>query len=204
MRYFFFLIALSFTISANAENANYPYWYFGLSAGVSPSADSDFRTTTGGTGSYSYDDSFGGSANLGFSEPSTTFGGNLAVEYEINYGRKDFSNSGGSLETKSIAANYIYNPGFDSFNPYIGVGGGYALIDLKGNHPTLRDDDDLFIYQIMGGVEYDPTLLPGAIYLGYKYTGTFSDLELKNNLGGKTKIEYDAHDIELGYKIRLN
>ncbi|MEP4486594.1 outer membrane protein [Marinobacter alexandrii] len=68
------------------------------------------------------------------------------------------ANGQGSLETESFFLNGFYDfHNSTNFTPFIGAGIGYTNIDVDykpSNVQIINDDDDVFSYQVSGGVSY--------------------------------------------------
>lgn len=67
----------------------------------------------------------------------------------------------GEVETSAFYVNGFYDfINETNWTPYVGVGIGYANVDIDyapSGVEIIEDDDDVFTYQIMGGVAYSIT-----------------------------------------------
>lgn len=64
----------------------------------------------------------------------------------------------GQIETQSLFLNAFYDfENSTNFTPFLGGGIGYSNIDVEykpSNIEIINDDDDVFSYQVSGGVSY--------------------------------------------------
>ena len=190
------LMATSAT-QANAET--WPRWYIGLGVGITHQNESDVDGVTG-VGDFEYETGHSFNAALGYRlQPHESLFGNGNIEIEYTFRSEDIDNQTVSNEVKAstTAVNYIEHLGTGSmWKPYLGAGIGISNIEVEG---TTRGDDDVFIYQLLGGFGYEPETMPNTrLKIGYRYLGTFSDPDYSTG-----DFEYDNHSIEAGAEFRF-
>ena len=105
----------------------------------------------------------------------------------------------GELGLATVAVNLIHD--FDTgtrFRPYVGVGvgAGFLTSDLAVGGRTLSEDDDaVFLYQFIGGLEVEMTERL-SLFTEYRYVG-LDDFSLSS--GGSS---YDGrHQLLFGARI---
>ena len=111
----------------------------------------------------------------------------------------------GDVDSLSVMGNGYY--AFDlgaGFKPFIGAGIGVAFLDaeVELSHPsfgtiTESDDDTVFAYQGIAGIEYEFPTESATIALGvrYSYFGTTDP-----DFGG-LEAEYGTHNVMFGVRI---
>ncbi len=114
-------------------------------------------------------------------------------------------NGQGEVETSTFFVNGYYDFKNDTkWTPFLGAGIGYANIEIEyepSNVGIIDDDDDVFAWQIMGGVSY-------AINEQFEVTGSIryretDDAEFNSELlGAEFDIETETLTYDLG--IRYN
>ena len=219
MRYLVFAMAavaaflLPMSVWAQSEDASKGI-YFDLRGGLTSLSDSDLSSPAflGLPVEAEFDNGFGIEGAAGY-EHSSGFRGELALGYRKN----DFDditvsgisassagiNVGGQVEALSVMANgYAAFDVGGGFKPFIGAGIGIAYLDAEVSAPgivlgSFSDDDTVFAYQGIAGVEYEILTDSATIALGvrYSYFATtdydFADAEL----------EYGTHNVMFGVRI---
>lgn len=143
---------------------------------------------------------FGGS-NLTAVDAGILSTGNMT---DTGIGTGVFLSGGGTMDTTTVMLNAYYDFDFGGdLNPYLGVGIGNAEEDvvfrtLNGN--LLRDKDNGFAWQLIGGVEYQAT--PTVSFFGqYRYfRAEDPSLGLKL-LPGAVDVENQFQAFEVGLKF---
>ncbi|MEX2580654.1 MAG: outer membrane beta-barrel protein [Verrucomicrobiales bacterium] len=111
----------------------------------------------------------------------------------------------GDLDYSQIAVNLIYEFGPQNpITPYVGVGLGAGFADLDVAFPGTRfnDDDAAFLYQLIGGVNVD--LGPRTeLFAEYRF-GSLDEFTLqRGGVGRVTFDELQSHQALLGVKIKF-
>ncbi len=219
MRYLVFGMAavaavlLPASVSAQSYEDTMKGLYFDLRGGLTSLSDSDL-SEAGVTGEAEFDNGYGIEGAVGYAHHSG-FRGELALGYRNN----DFDdvsvagvsasgsgvNVGGQVESLSIMGNGYY--AFDlgaGFKPFIGAGIGVAFLEaeVELSHPsfgtiTESDDDTVFAYQGIAGVEYEIPTDSATIALGVRYS-YFATTD--PDFGG-IEAEYGTHNIMVGVRI---
>lgn len=191
-------ILLASTNTANAEEA-WPRWYLGLAGGGTYQARSDVDGVAG-TSRFEYDNGYTVSGTLGYRlhESESLAGMNGNIELEIGYREQELENSAGEVSAQIYAINYVEHFGTGAAAaPYLGVGIGAANIEVDGL--PAKGDDTVAIYQLMGGIGYQPETMPRTrLKIGYKYLGTFEDPSFSTG-----EFEYDNHSVEVGAEFQF-
>jgi len=146
--------------------------------------------------------------NLGFLAGYKT--GLFRFEGEIGYQQNDFDKfSGGILGPYSVGATgdgSIFRVMFNSYcdfdtstalTPYIGIGLGYANVELNdlsiGGYYVGDKEDDLFAYQFITGLDYAINNR-NSIFVAYRYFGT-NDMDV-----GNIDAEITSHNFSIGVR----
>lgn len=136
------------------------------------------------------------------------------TELELSYRRADLSDitvSGvgsatlsGHLDTWGLLVNGYYDFMPDQkFNPWLSAGLGMAhhngsVSNVGGiGVPSTSADDDVFAWQIGGGVDYN-IAKSTALFAGYRYFAT-ADADFEG-----LEAEYGAHEIRFGIRQSFN
>ncbi len=190
--------------------------YFDLRGGLTSLSDSDLTDPAlpGISGEAEFDNGFGIEGAVGYEHPSG-FRGELALGYRNN----DFDdlsvagisassagiNVGGQVEALSVMANGY--AAFDvgaGFKPFIGAGIRVAFLDaeLELSVPGFgvssdSDDDTVFAYQGIAGIEYEIPTDAATIALGVRYS-YFATTD--PDFGG-IEAEYATHNVMFGVRI---
>ena len=217
------LVLLVLPVSANAQNVDDSKRgiYFELRGGLNYLTDSniDIAGVSGADIEAQFDHGYVVEGAIGY-EHSSGFRGEIAVGYRSNdiddatvngVSVATFCTSlgvgcSGDVQTYSFMANgyYAFNVG-GGFKPFIGAGIGAAVVDgeVQVSVPgigsaSVSDDDTVFAYQGIAGVEYQfPTDL-GPIALGMRYT-YFATTDPE--FGGVVSGEYSSHSVLAGVRI---
>lgn len=188
--------------------------YFDLRGGLTSLSDSDLSNPAFSGVEAEFDNGFGIEGAVGYEHPSG-FRGELALGYrnndfdDLSVAGINFSsagiNVGGQVEALSVMANGYY--AFDvggGFKPFIGAGIGIAFLDaeLELSVPgfgvaSASDDDTVFAYQGIAGVEYEIPTDSATIALGVRYS-YFATTD--PDFGG-IEAEYGTHNIMVGVRI---
>ncbi len=131
-----------------------------LGIGMAMDTDVDNMPDAAGTAKVTYDPGFIASLAAGYD-----FANPMRMEVEFmrmknDLDRLSYSNiygnfTEGDLTTKSFMVNGYYDIDTGSpWTPFVGVGLGWSKIDLDTPGLPIHDNDDVFAYQLMGGVAY--------------------------------------------------
>lgn len=198
---------LMYPAHAQSDQVRWPNWYVGLNGGVSWYPNSDVAFVGVASGELKSSTGWMGSIALGYL-PRTTMPVLSAMRLELEYAYRvnDLDSVEGTVlfgETHSNA--FMTNMYFDFVNqtrltPYVGGGVGMARVEIESSGSTF--DDDLFAWQLMAGLSYEPASMPMTVWnIGYRYFAT-SDAEY--DTGALTvSQEYQTHGLEAGAKFRF-
>jgi len=128
--------------------------------GMAMDSDIDNMPNNAGTAKMTFDSGFLGTGAVGYD-----LAGPLRVEGEYVWQKNDldqlsYSNqfgnfNQGDLKTQALMVNGYYDVDTGSpWSPFVGVGIGWAKVDLNTPALPLGDNDDVFAYQLMAGVAY--------------------------------------------------
>lgn len=185
-------------LSAGAASAQVtPGWYVGAGAGVTQLRDGD----VGGAGKAEYDPGYALLGALGYQF------GDFRLELEPGYrksGLDKFSNStssSGDLSALSGMLNIYHDFMPESrFNPYLGVGAGYARVtadNITRNGVRVADGSDgTFAFQGIAGLTYAFTQNL-ALDVAYRY---FDAQDAK--IGGND-VDFKSHTLTAGLVWRF-
>lgn len=193
---------------ASAPASAQENWYLGLSAG--PNWLSESTVSGGGTSNdVDFDLGYGilGKAGFGFMN-------NFRSELELGYRSNDVDSTNasgvsasGDVNAWTLFANLYYDfMPKEKFNPFIGIGLGGARVDVDNARVNatrvLDDSDTAFAYQGIIGASYaltDNWLLNAD----YRYTASFSDLNLKTTTGTSVDADWANHAVMIGFTYRF-
>ena len=136
------------------------YLKAGLGIGMAMDTDVDNMPNNAGTAKVTYDSGWLGILAVGYE-----FAGPLRTDFEYLWQKNDidtlsYNNSFGNfqegdLKTQAFMLNGYYDIATGSpWTPYFGAGIGWAKLDLNSPGLPFSDNDDVFAYQLMGGVAY--------------------------------------------------
>jgi len=143
--------------------------------------------------------------------------GALRIELEVAYRNNDVDDlqfntndqdARGDLSSFSVMINAIHDfKTSSSFKPYVGVGVGFANIesDIQYGAVTIEDEDSVFSYQFIAGVEYAVTE-KANIFVDYRLFGAVSsDLERISPAGPATLDvdDYINHSLNVGVRWKF-
>jgi OOP family OmpA-OmpF porin len=202
--------------AAQAQEARWPKWYLGVSGSVPFVSENEVEQGGTSMGDVSFDSGWGASAALGYmpsgGDGHTTAGiwDLLRLEFEYLHRENDIdsvsSRTGlidGNVKVNAYMGNVYYD--FDSntgFKPYLGLGVGYANLDMGSTALGVKGDDNVFAYQALAGVYYEPDLIPYTQWgFGYRYFGT-TDPEVGTGAAA-TSYTYQSHSVEAGARFRF-
>ncbi len=195
-------IALLLPVAANADNG----FYLGGNVGVGFPSDSEFDDATN-TNDVELDLGFAGILSAGWQfENGIRLQGEFAARLnqvgEIT-GVGAGAPNDGDMNVYSLMADVIYGiPTGTKFTPYIGAGAGLARVNADSIGTTLAttvdDDDTVFAYQAIAGVEYaiHPNLFAGV---DYRYFRT-GDTEFTSAAATQIDGDYENHTVTVGLR----
>lgn len=194
--------ALLLPLAAQANDG----FYLGGNLGMGFPTDSTFDDSTN-TNDVELDPGFAGILSAGWQ-----FGNGIRLQGEFAARLNqvgDITGTGaaaptdGDMNVYSLMADAIY--GFNTgtkFTPYVGAGMGIARVQAKDIGTTLTttvdDDDTVFAYQAIAGVEYaiHPNLFAG---LDYRYFRT-ADTEFTSAAATRIDGDYENHTVTVGLR----
>lgn len=102
---------------------------------------------------------------------------------------------------------------FDSFKaytpwklvPYLGVGLGDARVHFNetGNGGDFTQNDDVFAYQVMAGVNFTTEQMPNTEwFVGYSHLGS-DNINATDNLGFHTSKRLSANNVDVGLRYHF-
>lgn len=180
--------------------------YVGASAGIVLPINSSASDLNGTSGDISYTPGFSLSGLVGHE-----FGMGLRIEGEINYKNTDVDKLKLAGMTRDLNSDFrsigmMANAYYDflvsrNFNPYVGVGLGFANVnmssaDVNGSRIWNSDNATAFAYQVGfgGSIMINRS---AAFDLGYRYYGT-SDYKID-----QSTMNFNSHNILLGLKYYI-
>jgi len=197
-------VALLMPVAAKADT--HEGFFLGAGVGVGLNGNSEYDNGTN-TNTVDFDTGF-----TGFLVGGYQFDNNWRVQAEFaGRGNEIDSITGtgsaapitGDVRVYSLMADAIYNvPTGTKFTPYIGAGAGVAWV--KGNNigtmltTSVDDNDTVFAYQGIAGVEYDVTSNLKAD-LAYRYFRT-ADTSFTSAAATTIDGDYENHSITLGLR----
>jgi len=154
------LLAAPLTAQA-ADDSLYLKGSIGL--GMAMDTDIDNMPEAAGTAKVTYDSGWLGTLALGYD-----ISGPFRTELEYIWQKNDldqlsYSNQYGNfregdLKTQALMLNGFYDIATGSaWTPYFGIGIGWSKLDLSTPGLPLNDNDNVFAWQIMGGLSYELT-----------------------------------------------
>lgn len=208
-------VLLPTSVSAQSYEDTMKGLYFDLRGGLTYLSDSDLTSSAlpGVTVEAEFDNGYGIEGAVGYEHPSG-FRGELALGYrnndfdDLSFAGTSFNslgaNIGGQVEALSVMANgYAAFDVGGGFKPFIGAGIGIAYLDAEldlsvpGFGVTASDDDTVFAYQGIAGIEYEILTDSATIALGVRYS-YFATTD--PDFGG-LEAEYGTHNVMFGVRI---
>lgn len=203
-------------VNAKMSQDNWPYWYLSASTALQYVSDADLKVAGAPSGDLGIKPDFSFGVALGY-RPRGSNGFADHTRYEVEYNHRNFSfdklNTGagrvgveGENAIESIMFNAFYDmPGGKKSKtaPYIGGGVGLAMWDLDSGTLSVDDDDSVFAYQFMLGVNFMPSTMPNVAWgIGYRYFSTM-DPEFKTITGDSIDYGIGAHNLELSGRFHF-
>lgn len=112
-------------------------------------------------------------------------------------GTGEFSGSGSVNVLTAMANAYVFLPVPFGFEPYLGAGIGYGLLDLEGlsgaGVALVDDTVDAYAYQAIAGMEFD--FIPGPLDVGLEYRYFALSKERVSGAAGSFDFRYQSHSI---------
>jgi opacity protein-like surface antigen len=192
----------------------WPNWYVGVSGTLPFVSSTDVNVGGARAGEVDFDGGYGVGLALGYTPgPNGNFLDNMRFELEYMYRGNDLdtiSNAGGSsaLSDDLTSDTYMVNAYYDintgtRLTPYIGAGAGMTNVELSVPTLALDDTDNVFAYQVMAGLGWQPeALLNTSLHLGYRFMDA-SDPEFTTRTGTRVEHEYQVHGVEAGARFRF-
>ncbi len=194
------LTALTAPVSLLAADDSF-YLKVNMGLGMAMDNDLDNVFNSGDTAKMTYDNGFAGSLAAGYD-----FANPLRVEMEIFRQKNDLeitsyrnvtgSFNDGDLKKHALMFNGFYDVDTGSaWTPFVGVGMGWARLDINDPGFNDSDSDDVFAYQLMGGVSYAFNE-QWSVDAQYRFMGT-SDATIDN-------ADFDANSNDLMVGVRFS
>jgi opacity protein-like surface antigen len=131
-----------------------------IGIGMAMDSDIDNMPNTIGTARMTYDSGFVGSLAAGYD-----FANPVRLEIELIRHKNDLDITSynnfygtfneGDLKTRSFMLNGFYDVDTGSaWTPFVGAGMGWSKLDINDPGFNTSDSDDVFTYQLIGGVAY--------------------------------------------------
>ena len=155
------LALLSVPMSSLAADSGF-YLKANIGLGMMMDSDIDNMPNTAGTAKMTFDSGWLGTLGAGYDF------GNFRTELEYIWQKNDLDRlsydnmygnfNQGDLKTQAFMVNGFYDVDTGSaWSPFVGIGLGWAKVDLDTPALPLGDNDDVFAYQLMAGVAYNFT-----------------------------------------------
>lgn len=195
-------VALLLPFAAQADDG----FYLGGNLGAGFPTDSTFDDGTN-TNKVDMDPGFAGILSAGWQ-----FNNGIRLQGEFSARLNDVNDLTGTGAAAPVTGNmnvyalmadaiYGFNTG-TKFTPYVGAGAGVARVNANNIGTTLSttvdDDDTVFAYQAIAGVEYaiHPNLFAG---LDYRYFRT-GDTKFTSAAATSVKGDYENHTVTVGLR----
>lgn len=132
----------------------------------------------------------------------------IRVEGEIGFHYNTAVQGGTGIDWTFRTVSFMGNGYFDiptnsPLKPYVGIGLGFANVQLEGDNfgLTASDSDLVGALQLMAGVGFD--ISPRAtLTFGYRYFTT-TDPNFNSGFGGAFDTEFISHDFLFGARFRF-
>lgn len=170
-----------------------------IGIGMAMDTDIDNLPNAVGTAEMTYDNGFIGSLAAGYD-----FANPMRMEIELIRQKNDLDITSydnfygtfneGDLKTHSFMLNGYYDVDTGSpWKPFVGAGMGWSKLDI--NHPgfSTSDSDDVFTYQLIGGVAYAFND-KWSVDVQYRFMGT-SEATIDG-----ADFNYNSNDLMLGLR----
>jgi len=122
------------------------------------------------------------------------YGNGFRLEGELAHRRNDFEDVQTDIKADSLMLNGFYDFNRDgAIQPYVGVGVGYAKVDISGD-----DDDSSWAWQAMAGLAMpiSDNLILDAAYRFFRV----EDLEFEN---GSVDADYEHQAVTVGLRYQF-
>jgi OmpA-OmpF porin, OOP family len=198
--------------SAHADQPRWPKWYAGLHGSVPFVTEKDLERNNTNLGGLAFDSGWGAGASLGYmpSGDGASAWDAFRIELEFHHQENNVDSLAslpGLLNGTMSVDAYMANMFFDIKNatrltPYVGVGAGWANIELNAPLAGVNGDDTVIAYQALAGVYYEPELIPLTRWgVGYRY---FDSVDPEFGQGAAaSKVNYQSHSVEVGAQFRF-
>ena len=174
----------------------------------------------GGAGVYEFDANstnvdygfgYGYSGKIGFLPKGDGLLSHIRFEGEFvqqhnNLTRESTLGKGETTLYAGMLNTYYDFPVHKGVRPYIGVGAGYAEVDLEGqpSFGVVNETDEGVALQAMVGFAYTPKIIEKTqLYMGYRIFGITRELAFDDVSGGKEEAYYFTQSFEVGMTYRF-
>lgn len=204
-------------VKRQAATIDTPSWYGALHGSVNFVTDSTLHEVRGAglSGTVTFDNDYGVSLAVGRSMGiQTSMLSNVRLELEqshrVSNAAKFIPNTGTAvtLDDETTMQTTMVNgyADFDSgapWKPYLGLGLGLGRMSVNSTTLNVDDTQAVFAYQGLAGMTYQPSSMRNAgIVFGYRYLGAM-DPTFTSASGSEIDMEYAAHILELGARLRF-
>ncbi len=203
-------------VAAHADEARWPKWYVGLHGSVPFVAENKIERGGVSAGDLAFDSGWGAGASLGYMPTggSATGMGSvfdaLRLEFEYDHSENNVDSlssvaglASGDVKVDAYMGNVFYDFSSDTgFKPYVGLGAGYAKVNMESTSLGVNGSDTVFAYQALAGVYYEPELLPYTQWgVGYRFFDTIDPTI--GAAASATSFDYQSHRVEAGARFRF-
>lgn len=170
-----------------------------IGIGMAMDTDIDNLPNAAGTAEMTYDNGFIGSLAAGYD-----FANPMRMEIELIRQKNDLDITSydnfygtfneGDLKTHSFMLNGYYDVDTGSpWKPFVGAGMGWSKLDINDPGFSTSDSDDVFTYQLIGGVAYAFND-KWSVDVQYRFMGT-SEATIDG-----ADFNYNSNDVMLGLR----
>lgn len=170
-----------------------------IGIGMAMDTDIDNLPNAAGTAEMTYDNGFIGSLAAGYD-----FANPMRMEIELIKQKNDLDITSydnfygtfneGDLKTHSFMLNGYYDVDTGSpWKPFVGAGMGWSKLDINDPGFSTSDSDDVFTYQLIGGVAYAFNDR-WSVDVQYRFMGT-SEATIDG-----ADFNYNSNDLMLGLR----
>ena len=170
-----------------------------IGIGMAMDTDIDNLPNAAGTAEMTYDNGFIGSLAVGYD-----FANPMRMEIELIKQKNDIDITSydnfygtfneGDLKTHSFMLNGYYDVDTGSpWKPFVGAGMGWSKLDINDPGFSSSDSDDVFTYQLIGGVAYAFND-KWSVDVQYRFMGT-SEATIDG-----ADFNYNSNDLMLGLR----